>query len=242
MRTDDLQIKGRNGKNLMIYQNPDSFCFGVDAVLLSAFARVKKNENVLDMCSGNGIIPLLLSAKTNAAHIDAVEIQADSAGLAQKSVALNGLQEVISVKIDDIKTYTAEKKYDCITCNPPYKEASGGKACESESIAVARNEILCSITDVCECASRNLKYGGLLFMIHRPERLADVICAMRSCDIEPKRVRTVHSYENKPPVLLLFEGRKCGNAKLIFEKPLIIYNPDGSYTDEVLEIYGKSNV
>ena len=179
MRTDDLQIKGRNGKNLMIYQNPDSFCFGVDAVLLSAFARVKKNENVLDMCSGNGIIPLLLSAKTNAAHIDAVEIQADSAGLAQKSVALNGLQEVISVKTDDIKTYTAEKKYDCITCNPPYKEASGGKACESESIAVARNEILCSITDVCECASRNLKYGGLLFMIHRPERLADVICAMR---------------------------------------------------------------
>lgn len=239
MRIDDLQIKGRNGAPLKIYQNPEWFCFGVDAVLLSGWARVKKGENVLDMCTGGGIIPLLLSAKTNAEHIDAVEIQTAVADMAKSSVRINCLDGVINIINEDIKKFTGRVKYDCVTCNPPYKEVSGGAASQSVSIAISRSEIMCNITEVCECAARNLKYGGKFFMIHRPERLTDVLCAMRSCGIEPKRIRSVHSYVGKPPVLILFEGRRNGFAKLIFEKPLVIYNENGTYSDEVNEIYGR---
>ena len=237
LRIDDLQLKGRNGKPLSIMQNPKWFCFGIDAVLLSGFAKIKKNERVLDLCSGSGIIAVLLSAKTNAKHIDAVEIQEEMCNLAQMTVEYNDLQDVISVNNADLKEYKKDYLYDTIVCNPPYKEAGGGDVTEVREIAVSRNEILCTLRDVLKCASTNLKFGGNFYMVHRPERLSDIICAMREYGIEPKRIRPVVSYVDSAPVMLLVEGKKGAKPKMVFENQLVIYEKNGGYTDEVQKIY-----
>lgn len=237
-RIDDLQITGRNGKPLSIMQNPKWFCFGIDAVLLSGFAKVKKNEKVLDLCSGTGIIAVLLSAKTNAKHIDAVEIQPEMCSLAQKTVLYNDLQDVISVKNADLKEYKNEFLYDCIVCNPPYKEVGGGNITDVKQVAVSRNEILCTLNDVLKCVSSNLKFGGNFYMVHRPERLSDIICAMRNNGIEPKRIRPVVSYADSKPAMILVEGKKGAKHKMIFENQLVIYENNGEYTKDVKEIYG----
>lgn len=238
IRIDDLQLIGRNEKPLSIMQNPKWFCFGIDAVLLSGFARIKKNETVLDLCAGNGIISLLLSAKTNAKHIDGVEIQPEICELFNKSVELNGLNDVITVKNCDLLQYKNDTLYDCIVCNPPYKEYGGGDITENKQIAIARNEISCTLGDICACASKNLKFGGKFFMVHRPERIADIICLMRENNIEPKRLRPVVSYENCAPVMILVEGKKGAKPKMVFEENLIIYENTGKYTSEVQKIYG----
>ena len=238
LRIDDLQLIGRNGKPLSIMQNPKWFCFGIDAVLVSGFAKIKKNERVLDLCTGNVIIAVLLSAKSNAAHIDAVEIQKDICELAHKTVLYNELQDVITVKNADLKHFKNDYLYDSIVCNPPYKEVGGGDVTEIKEIAVSRNEILCTLDDVLKCASTNLKFGGNFYMVHRPERLSDIICKMRENGIEPKRIRPVVSYQDSPPVMLLVEGKKGAKPKMIFEKQLVIYENNGSYTHEVKKIYG----
>ncbi len=240
LRVDDLQLKGRNGKPLSIMQNPKWFCFGIDAVLLSGFAKIKKNECVLDLCSGSGIIAVLLSAKTNAKHIDAVEIQNEMCELAQKTVTYNELDDFISVKNADLKEYKNEYLYDSIVCNPPYKEIGGGDITEVKQIAVSRNELMCTLNDVLKCASVNLKFGGNFYMVHRPERLSDIICLMRENGIEPKRIRPVVSYQDSAPVMLLVEGKKGAKPKMIFENQLVIYENSGEYTDEVKKIYGIS--
>lgn len=239
-RLDDLELIGRNGKPLRIKQNPKWFCFGIDAVLLANFARVKPGDTVLDMCTGSGVIPAIISAKTKAKHIDAVEIQDDIYNMAVETAKMNESTDYISIIKSDIKTYKGDKLYNCVTCNPPYKEISGGTISDNNHLAIARNEVLCNLKDVCQCASRNLKFGGLFFMVHRPERLCDIVSFMRESNIEPKRIRPVHSYGDKGPVMLLIEGRKGGNPKLIFENPLVIYNENGDYTDEINNIYGRN--
>lgn len=239
-RVDDLQID-----NLKLIQNPNQFCFGVDAVLLSDFAKsgIKKDSSVLDLCSGNGIIPVLLSAKSTASRIVGLEIQPGAVDMAKRSVVLNGLSRKVEMILGDLKNGTAlfgKSVFDGITCNPPYKENNGGLTNKEDSITIARHEILCSLDDIIKVSSSLLKPGGKLFMIHRPERLADIIFLMRSYKIEPKRLRFVHPSPSKTATMILIEGARQGKPKLFLEPPLYIHNENGNYTDEINLIYGRN--
>lgn len=240
-RIDDLQCKTVYGTELKIIQNPDWFCFGIDAVLLSDFAEVKKGDEIIDLGTGTGIIPILLTSKTYAKHIDAVELQKEVAEMAKRSVEMNGLDNMISIINSDIVGYKSEKIYDCVICNPPYKAKNSGIINSEDNLIISRHEIYCSFSDVAKTASKLLKYQGKFFLVHRPERLVDIIYEMRINKIEPKKIRYVQSYSGKKPVLVLIEGRKCGNPFLKTEPPLVIYNSDGSYTNEILKIYKIKN-
>ena len=236
-RIDDLQRKLPDGTDLKILQNPDWFCFGIDAILLADFVDVKPNDRVMDLGTGNGIIPLLLAAKTSASHIDALEIQQEVAEMANRSVEMNGLEEKISVINADLVGYKTELQYDAVTCNPPYKTVDTGLTNPNEKLKIARHEVCCNLHEIVKTASRLLKPSGKFALIHRPERLVDIICEMRNQKLEPKRIRYIMSYEGKSPVMVLVEGRKCAKPYIKTEPNLIVYNQDGSYTDEVLKIY-----
>ncbi len=235
-RIDDLE---RNG--LKIIQNPSLFCFGMDAVLLSGFASAHKTETVLDLGTGTGIIPILLSAKTEAIHLTGLEIQENSADMAQRSVKMNGLSDKIDIVKGDIKEagdIFTPASFDVITTNPPYMIDGHGIADKADSKAIAKHEILCDLEDVIKAASLLLRSKGRFFMVHRPFRLADIFEKMRKYRIEPKRMKLVYPDVGKEPVMVLIEGRKDGNPRLSVEKPLIIYDIDGKYTKEITEIYG----
>lgn len=233
-RLDDLQIKG-----LHIIQDKRGFCFGVDAVLLSAFPEIKKGDRVLDMCTGNGIIPLLLYAKYEAAEIYGMEIQPEVAQMAQRSVLYNGIDNVF-IKEGDIKDAVAmfgTATFDQITCNPPYIKSQSGLINPGDSKAIARHEILCTLDDVIKTSASLLRFGGKLCMVHRPDRLSDVISTMRKYKIEPKRLRTVHSRPGEGATLFLIEGALGGGTFLKVLPPLYIYDGEGNYTDETERIY-----
>ncbi len=234
-RIDDLH---RNG--YMLIQNPQKFCFGVDAVLLSDFAKIKKDAVVLDLCTGNGVIPILLCGKSNAKKIIGIEIQEESVDLARRSVELNNLEDRIEIINDDLKKLNQIIKHesvDCITVNPPYMNEGGGILNENDSKTIARHEILCNLEDVISQSVKVLKYSASFFMIHRPQRLTDIISLMRNYKLEPKTLRFVHPYENKEPTMVLIEGVKGGKPMLKVLPPLINYNKDGTYTDEIKKIY-----
>lgn len=239
-RIDDLNLNG-----LRIIQNPNQFCFGVDAVLLAHFASqgIKKHAKVLDLCCGNGIIPILLTHKSSAEHITGIEIQSPAAELAVKSTALNHLNEKIDIICDDLKRSVeifGMRSFNNITCNPPYKENGGGIKNKFDAAAIARHEIMCCLEDVIEVSSKLLCPGGKLAIIHRPERLADIFWHMRRNKIEPKRLRMVHPSHGKTATMILVEGTYCGNPKLFLEPPLYIHKEDGSgYTDEINIIYER---
>lgn len=235
-RLDDLQ---RNG--YQIIQNSEKFCFGMDAVLLSGFARVKENAMVLDMGTGTGIIPILLEAKTKAKHLTGLEIQPESADMARRSVKLNGLQDKIDIIVGDIKeagNIFSAASFDVITCNPPYMIGQHGIKNPDEPKAIARHEILCTLDDVLRNASRLLKPGGNFFMVHRPFRLAEIIVTMEKYKIEPKRMQLVYPYIDKEPNMVLIEGCRGGKPRMTVEKPLIVYKEPNVYTDEIYDIYG----
>ena len=234
-RIDDLH---RNGYKII--QNPDYFCFGVDAVLLSSFAKVKYNENVLDMCTGNAIIPILLEAKTKAKHITGVEIQHDIANMAKDSINLNKLNDNITIIEGDIKLwhdYFKVGSFDVITCNPPYMQAGIGAINDKSHKSIARHEIMCNINDVMLSSNKLLKYGGRLYIVHRIDRLCDILVASRNNNLEPKFIRFVQPFDNKEANLVLIEFIKGGKSGLKTGLPLVIYNKDGSYTEEVMKIY-----
>lgn len=238
-RIDDLQLDG-----LKIIQNSKWFCFGTDAVLLSDFASksVKKDAKVLDMCSGNGIISLLLSAKSSAKAIHALEVQPGVAEMASRSVKLNGLEGKIVPHCGDLRDseeYYGRSFFNNIICNPPYKEAGGGLVNKDDPITLARHEILCTLEDIIRVSSIILAPCGKLSMIHRPERLADIFCLMRKYKIEPKRLRFVHPSAGKTATMILVEGAYCGRPKLFLEPPLYVYNEHGVYTDEINFIYNR---
>ena len=235
-RIDDVQLVLDNGTRLHVIQNPDGFCYGIDAVLLADFANVKSNTNVLDMCTGCGIIPLILSAKTKAEHITGIEIQPDVADMAQRSVKMNGLDEKISIVCGDIKNFNG-KSFDTVICNPPYKEVNGGLVSQSRSQAVARTEVCCTLSDVITAAKNALIPNGSFYMIHRPERITDILCGMRMVGIEPKQLRYIHPAADKPPNLVLVRGIKGSNPKISTQKPLFVYDNTGEYTDEIVKIY-----
>ncbi|MCR5651578.1 MAG: tRNA1(Val) (adenine(37)-N6)-methyltransferase [Lachnospiraceae bacterium] len=235
-RIDDLE---RNG--LSIIQDPSSFCFGMDAVLLTGFASVPDDSTVVDLGTGTGIIPILLSAKTKARRLTGLEIQEKSADMAQRSVALNKLGSRIDIIKGDIREADrifASASFDVVVSNPPYMVQGSGLQNPNEAIAIAKHELLCDLSDVIRAAAYVLKEGGIFNMVHRPFRLADLIETMRKYRIEPKRMKFVFPSLEREPVMVLIEGRKGGGANLTVEKPLIIYGPDGKYTEEITEIYG----
>lgn len=229
----------RNG--YQIIQDPERFCFGIDAVLLSSFAKAKTGDQVLDLGTGTGIIPILMEAKTNASHFTALEIQEESADMAARSVAFNHLEEKIEIVTGDIKDASKRfgaSSFDVITTNPPYMIGNHGQQASSEAKAIARHEVLCDLDDILRESALLLKQGGHFFMVHRPFRLAEIMSKMVSYKIEPKRMQLVHPYVDKEPNMVLIEGIKGAKSRLTVEKPLIVYESPGVYTRDVYEIYG----
>ena len=237
-RIDDLQ---RNG--YQIIQNPEKFCFGMDAVLLTGFAHAREKDTMLDLGTGTGIIPLLMEAKYHCSHLTGLEIQEESADMARRSVALNDLQDRIDIVTGDIKEADQifpAASFDCITCNPPYMIGQHGLKNPSETKAIARHEILCTFADITAAAKKLLKNKGKLFLVHRTFRLSEILCQLSKDGLEPKRIRFVHPYIDKEPNIFLLEAVKGGKSRMTVEPPLIVYQKEGKYTEEIYKIYGMN--
>jgi len=236
-RVDDLQCKG-----LKLIQKEEGFCFGIDAVLLANFADVRKNDRVIDLGTGTGIIPILLAGKTQAASIAGLEIQEQMAEMAQRSVLLNDLQDRVRIvcgAIKDTFKYFKPASFDAVVTNPPYINRGGGIVNPLDTKAISRHEIFCSLEDVIRTSSKLLAPCGRFAMVHKPERLADIIFLMRTWKIEPKYLRFVHPSPYKKPNLLLIRGIKNGNPELKMMEPLYVYDEKGNYSDEINRIYGR---
>jgi len=239
-RVDDLQYKG-----LKLIQKKDGFCFGIDAVLLSHFAQVPKRSRVMDLGTGTGIIAVLLAAKKEPEKVVGLEIQPEMAEMALRSVVLNSLEDMVSIVQGDIKDAVrmfGSSSFDCVVTNPPYMEKGGGLLNPADTKAIARHEILCTLEDVISAASGLLKPGGRFSMVHRPQRLVDIIYNMRKYSIEPKMLRFVHPSPGKKPNMILIAGTKNGNAELRVQEPLYVYDGSGRYTKEIDEIYNRDTV
>lgn len=236
-RIDDLE---RNG--LKIIQDKERFCFGMDAVLLSGFVgELKEGDRVLDMGTGTGIIPILLTAKTKASEFVALEIQHDSADMAERSVLLNNLENKISIVEGDIKEAAnlfKKASFDAVTCNPPYMIGQHGIQNPESALSIARHEVLCTFEDVVSNAAAVLKPGGKFFLVHRPFRLAEIIVTLSKYKLEPKRMKLVYPFIDSEPNMVLIEAVRGGKSRITVEKPLIVYKEPGKYTDEIYEIYG----
>ena len=235
-RIDDLQ---RNGYKII--QDPCRFCFGMDAVLLSGFARADKGDHVIDLGTGTGIIPILMEAKTEASHLIGLEIQEESADMARRSVALNNLESKIEIVTGDIKQAVelfGKSTMDVVTSNPPYMIGQHGLKNPDSEKAIARHEVLCTLEDVVKAAATLLKPGGNFFMVHRPFRLAEIMTCLSKYKLEPKRMRLVYPFVDKEPNMVLIEANRGGRSRLTVEKPLIVYKEQGVYTDEIYEVYG----
>lgn len=239
-RLDDLQLKG-----FKIIQNPEWFCFGIDAVILSDFVKVSRKSRVVEFGTGTGIIPLLIEGKKSPKEILAFEIQKDVADMAKRSVELNNLQEKINIVNDDLNNvldHVDKASVDVVVSNPPYMPAGVGIVNPHDNKAISRHEIMCTLEDIISNASKILKYRGSLFMVHRPGRLVDIIMLMKKYDIEPKIIRFVHPKSDKKPNIMLIKGTKKGGEELKILDPLVVYNNDGSYTDEIYRIYDSQNI
>lgn len=271
-RIDDLQLNG-----YQIIQDPSRFCFGIDAVLLSTFAKVKPKDKVMDLCTGNGVVPLLLAGKSESQVIHGVEIQEGNVNLANRSVAMNELGGRVTIYQGDVKsldkaqiilsagnnTQRGDDKnleinsatnhncglkeeskcivngsYQVVTVNPPYMIGEHGLTNTDDCKTIARHEVLCTLDDIIKSGGKLLNDKGRFYMVHRPFRLAEIFATMMKYNLEPKRMRLVHPYVDKEPNMVLIEGIKNAKSRIIVEPPLIVYNNDGSYTDEILEWYG----
>lgn len=235
-RLDELQ---RNGYRII--QNEKLFCFGMDAVLLSGFAQVKAGERVLDLGTGTGIIPILLEAKTEGEHFTGLEISSASVDMARRSVALNGLEARIEIIHGDIKeagSMFQPASFDVITSNPPYMTGHHGLVNPDMDKAAARHELLCTLEDVVKAAAKLVRTGGRFYMVHRPFRLAEIIRTLSEYHLEPKRLRMVYPYVDREPNMVLIESVRGGRPRITVEKPLIVYEKPGIYTQEILDVYG----
>lgn len=230
-RLDDLQIKGYH-----IIQNPGRFCFGMDAVLLSSFAKVKKDEKALDLGTGTGILPVLLEAKNGGASYTGLELQEESADMARRSIRYNGLEDKIKIRTGDIRKAQeifGAASFEVITVNPPYMIGDHGIRNQNEALYIARHEAMCTLEDILRESEKLLKWKGRFYMVHRPFRLPEIFIKMCAHKIEPKRMRLVYPYVDKEPNMVLIEGLRGGKPRLTVEPPLVIYHKDGSYTEEV---------
>ena len=236
-RLDDLQIKGYE-----IIQSPGRFCFGMDAVLLSSYAKVRKRELALDLGTGTGILPILLEAKNEGEHYTGLEIQEESADMARRCVSHNGLEDKIDIVTGDIKEASGifgAASFHVITTNPPYMIGEHGLKNENEALYIARHEALCTLDDILRESARLLKPKGRFYMVHRPFRLPEILAKMSAYGIEPKRMRLVYPHIDKEPNMVLLEGLRGGRPRMQVEPPLIVYRKDGEYTEELLEIYRR---
>ena len=237
-RIDDLEFK-----NLKVIQNKNGFCFGMDAVLLSDFAKnIKRNATVLDLGTGTGIIPILLCGKTELKKVVGVEIQEEVAKMAKKSILLNNLEnrfEILNCNIKELNKIYENQTFDVIVTNPPYKKQDSGIINENEKKLISRHEITANLEDFIKISKDLLKDKGELYMVHRPERLVDILELMRKYKIEPKELRMVCPNKNKEPNLVLIKGVKNAKPFLKVEKNLYVYDTENNYTKEILEIYNK---
>ena len=256
-RIDDLEYN-----NLKIIQNKNGFCFGIDSVLISDFAKEVKNNSIgVDLGVGTGIISILLTAKTKISKIIGVEIQKEVAEMARRSVELNNMQnkiEIINLNIKEIINKTKKEnlsdnlennkiieklpreEFDFVVTNSPYKKLETGKINNNEYKYISRHEVTADLADFIEVSRYLLKDKGTLYMVHRPERLVDIVELMRKNKIEPKKIRLVYSKVDKGPALVLIKGIKNARPFLKIDKPLVIYDTNGEYTDEIYDIYGKN--
>lgn len=235
-RLDDLQ---RNG--YQIIQKKDGFCFGMDAVLLSGFAAVKPGEKAIDLGTGTGIIPILLEAKYEGEHYTGLEIQDEVAEMAARSVALNHLEEKVSIVKGDIKEASrlfGAASFDVVTSNPPYMNDAHGLKNPDLPKAIARHEVLCTLDDVAREAAKLLRPGGRFYMVHRPHRLIEIITALTKYKLEPKRMKMVHPFVDKEANMVLIESVRGGKSMIKVEAPIVVYREPGVYTQEIYDIYG----
>ena len=235
-RVDDLERCG-----FKIIQDTEKFCFGMDAVLLSGYAYAKRGDKILDLCTGNGIVPILMAAKTQAQRLVGIEIQKDIADLAKRSVAANDIGDRVNIICADIRNadeYLQAGIFDVVTCNPPYMINNHGIRNPDSPRAIARHEIMCDLEDVVSVASKMLRPGGKFFMIHRPFRLTDIFEKLTKYGLEPKRMKLVHPYVDREPNMVLIEANLGGKRRLTVERPLIVYESPNCYTKEIYDIYG----
>ena len=234
---DDLQLKG-----LKLIQKQQGFRFGVDAVLLSDFANIKNKHRVVDLCTGTGIIPFLAYGKYNPKEVIGLEIQDDMVEMANRSSELNDITDIVKFvhgDLKDKKLIDSLGKFDVVTVNPPYKLNNAGIVNPNDKLAIARHEVMCILEDVIIASRRLLKDNGRMFIVHRPERLADIFGLMRKYKIEPKRVRMVQPNTKKAPNIVLVEGQRDGGAFLKWEETLYVYDDNGNYSEEIDRIYGR---
>lgn len=239
-RIDDLQLDG-----LRIIQNPAGFCFGVDAVLLSNFIKLKSGERAVEFGTGTGVIPILLCGRKHFEKITAFEVQPEVADMARRSVLLNGLNDRIEVVEDNLKEarrYIDPASVDVVFSNPPYMSTNGGLKNDHAMKTISRHEVLCTLEDIISEASKLLKFRGRFYMIHRPNRLVDILTLCRHYKLEPKEIRMIQPYVDKKPNIFLIMCSKGGNSDLKFLDPLIVYEKDGCYTQEIHKIYGMENI
>lgn len=234
---EDLQCDG-----LLLLQKKDGFRFGVDSVLLSDFAKDIKADSALDLCTGSGVVPILLSAKTKIEKFYAVEIQEAIADMAKRTVELNGLTDRIKIECADLRNADkiyGKRAFSLVTCNPPYMPKGRAVENETDSKIIARHEVKCKLSDIIEAASKLLKQQGHIILVHKPTRLVDIISLMRKADIEPKRIRFVHKNIGAQPSLVLVDGAYKGGKELRVLPPLFLYDSQGNETEELRRIYGR---
>ena len=237
-RIDDLEFK-----DLKIIQNKDGFCFGIDSILLTDFAKnIKNNSKVIDLGTGTGIISILLYGKTNRTNFVGVEVQSEVADMAKRSVNLNNLEnriKILNMNILDLKKEYKKGDFDVVVTNPPYKKLNTGVININDKKLISRHEVKASLEDFIEISSFLLKDFGEFYMVHRPDRLVDIFYIMRQNEIEPKRIKFVYPNKNKKANLILVKGIKKGKPFLEYENNLYIYDDKGNYTEEILKIYNK---
>lgn len=234
-KIEDLQCKG-----LRIIQNKKWFCFGMDAVLLANYCEPKKGAKVVDLGTGTGIIPLILYAKKDISLAIGVEIQSEVAEMADRSIKLNDLEDkikILNVDLKDITNHLESNSFDIVTSNPPYKLYNSGIKNPSDQKAISRHEVMCTLEDVIKNASKLLKQYGKFYMVHRPDRLVDIMCLLRQYKLEPKRIRFIHPHVNDKPNMVIIQASKNGNKELKFDPPLYVYNENGEFTPEIHTIY-----
>lgn len=235
-RIDDLQ---RNGYRII--QDPERFCFGMDAVLLAGFALDASGERMLDIGTGTGILPLLMEARTKIRYLTGIEIQEESADMARRSVKLNGLEEKIEIVTGDIREADRlfqAASFDVITCNPPYMIGQHGLQNAEAAKTIARHEVCCTFREIAEMTAKLLKPGGHFYLVHRPFRLAEILVTLSACKLEPKRMQLVYPFADKEPNMVLLEMVRGGKPRMSVEKPLIVYESPGVYAEEIRSIYG----